>query len=93
MSHQQQDNDRCGHERNENDHDHNHEISEVGPRDSLFKHIDRPHVTALNAGEGRGPEVIKPWHERNDSNLVRKGNFMLCLFCERPPIAVPDVAG
>jgi len=56
----------------DHDHGHGHDNPDVGPKDNLFERIDRPNVVALNAGEGRGPEVIKPWHERNDTNSVRK---------------------
>lgn len=65
MSHHHDDN--CGHE--SHDHDHDHDISDLGPQDNLFIHIDRPNVVALNTS-GRGPDVIKPWHERLDETKV-----------------------
>jgi hypothetical protein len=61
----------CGHERNGNEHEHD-DNADSGPQNSLFRYIDRPNVVALNAGDSRGPEVIKPWHERNDNNVVRR---------------------
>jgi hypothetical protein len=51
----------CGHEGH--DHDHDHDTSDLGPKDNLFLHIDRPNVRAFNA-TGDGSVVIKPWHER-----------------------------
>ncbi|KAI0926421.1 hypothetical protein AcW1_008601 [Taiwanofungus camphoratus] len=49
-------------------HGHHHDIPEAqGHRDNLFSHIDRDNVVALNVqSPGKGPEVIKPWHERQD---------------------------
>ncbi|ESK89291.1 thioredoxin trp26 family protein [Moniliophthora roreri MCA 2997] len=55
----------CGHESHDHDHDHDHEHEQGGAQDNLYQHIDRQHVVALNASDnGKGPDVIKPWHER-----------------------------
>ncbi|KAJ7599067.1 galactose-binding domain-like protein [Mycena floridula] len=56
--------DGCGHESHGTDHEHD-ESSSLGPNDSLFQHIDRENVVALNAN-GQGSVVIKPWHLRMD---------------------------
>jgi hypothetical protein len=63
----------CNHEV-DHDHDH-HDQSEVGPQDNLYVHIDRSNVVALNTSGG-GPEIIKPWHERLDEQVVCR-NFNL----------------
>jgi hypothetical protein len=56
-----------------------HDSPDSGPQDNLFTCIDRSNVVALNAGEGRGPEVIKPWHERNDMSQARQTlSYGLC---------------
>lgn len=65
MPHQHDDN--CGHEAHE--HDHDHDASDLGPQDNLFPVIDRSNVVALNAS-GDGPEIIKPWHQRLDEEVV-----------------------
>ena len=72
----------CDHESNEHDHDgnHSHDNPDAGPQDNLYQHIDRDNVIALNAGDGRGPEVIKPWHERNDANLVCESARRTCSY-------------
>ncbi|KAF9067231.1 DUF1000-domain-containing protein [Rhodocollybia butyracea] len=50
----------CSHE----DHDHDEEEL-LGAQDNLYEHIDRDNVVALNADDNcKGPDVIKPWHER-----------------------------
>jgi hypothetical protein len=55
-----------------NHHNHDHyDPSEVGLQDNLYLHINRSNVVALNA-LGGGPEVIKPWHERLDEEVVRR---------------------
>lgn len=52
-------------------HDHDHDIPEAqGPRDILYARIDRRNVVALNADNGQGPEVIKPWDQRLDETVV-----------------------
>ncbi|KAL1701699.1 galactose-binding domain-like protein [Schizophyllum commune] len=56
----------CADESHDHDHDHDHDTSDLGPQDNLFNHVDRGVVRALNASNGEGPEVIKPWHERMD---------------------------
>ncbi|KIP10974.1 hypothetical protein PHLGIDRAFT_491700 [Phlebiopsis gigantea 11061_1 CR5-6] len=49
---------------------HDHDIPEAqGHRDNLYTHIDRDNVVALNAENGNGPEVVKPWHERLDEEV------------------------
>ena len=49
---------------------HDHDIPESeGPRDNLFSRIDTENIVALNAS-GSGKEVIKPWHERMDEQVV-----------------------
>jgi len=57
----------CGHE--SHDHDHDHDSPELGFQDNLFTHIDRQNVIALNAN-GKGSDIIKPWHERLDETKV-----------------------
>ncbi|KXN84565.1 PITH domain-containing protein P35G2.02 [Leucoagaricus sp. SymC.cos] len=46
-------------------HDHDHDTGDLGPQDSLYIHIDRPNVVALNAVQ-KGHVVIKPWDKRLD---------------------------
>lgn len=56
---------------NDESHDHDHDTPEdQGFRDNLFSRIDRQNVVALNVDNGRGPEVIKPWSERLDEQIV-----------------------
>lgn len=51
---------------------HDHDIPESqGHRDNLFMRIDRNNVVALNVTDGEGPEVVKPWHERMNEDIVR----------------------
>ena len=51
---------------------HDHDIPEAqGHRDNLYTRIDRDNVVALNAANGNGPEVVKPWHDRLDEQVVR----------------------
>jgi hypothetical protein len=59
----------CGEHAHGDDHDHNHTSNGGGPSDNLFAHIDRSNVVALNSVHG-GPEVIKPWDERMDEQVV-----------------------
>lgn len=47
------------------DHDHDHDATDLGPLDSLYSHIDRPNVVALNAIQP-GEVIIKPWNKRLD---------------------------
>ena len=61
----------CADESHDHDHDHDHDTSDLGPQDNLYNHVDRGVVRALNASNGEGPEVIKPWHERMDETKVR----------------------
>ncbi|KAI0322145.1 galactose-binding domain-like protein [Amylostereum chailletii] len=63
--------DGCSHESHADGHDHDHDQSQGGPQDNLFKHIDRANVVALNASEDGEPgrAVIKPWHERTDETI------------------------
>ena len=50
---------------------HDHDIPEFqGHRDNLFRRIDRDNVIALNAVNGKGSEVVKPWHERMNEDVV-----------------------
>ncbi|KAF8076225.1 DUF1000-domain-containing protein [Lyophyllum atratum] len=58
----------CGDESHDHDHDHDHDTSDLGPQDNLYIHIDRSNVVALNTN-GRGPEVIKPWHQRLNESI------------------------
>lgn len=54
-------------------HDHDHDTPEdQGFRDNLYSRIDRQNVVALNVEHGSGPEVIKPWNERLDEQVVQK---------------------
>lgn len=57
------------HSHDDHDHDHSHSSEATGPQDNLYIHIDRSNVVALNA-TGEGKEVIKPWHERLDEEVV-----------------------
>ena len=50
-------------------HDHGIPESE-GPRDNIYLHIDRDNIVALNAANGQGKAVIKPWHEQMDEEVV-----------------------
>lgn len=64
------------------DDGHYHDIPEAqGHRDNLYTRIDRDNVIALNAANGNGPEVVKPWHERMDERVVRIAFKMLQLLC------------
>ncbi|EKM78576.1 hypothetical protein AGABI1DRAFT_114200 [Agaricus bisporus var. burnettii JB137-S8] len=47
------------------DHDHDHDAADLGPQDSLYSHIDRANVVALNTSK-LGEVVIKPWDKRLD---------------------------
>lgn len=48
---------------------HDHDIPESqGHRDNLFLRIDRDNVVALNVANGKGSEVVKPWHQRMDED-------------------------
>ncbi|KAH0587325.1 UPF0424 protein [Termitomyces sp. J132] len=67
MSHHH-DHGNCGNESHSHDHDHDHNTSDLGPQDNLYIHIDRPNVVALNTN-GKGQDVIKPWHERLDESI------------------------
>ncbi|KAJ3572550.1 hypothetical protein NP233_g3002 [Leucocoprinus birnbaumii] len=49
------------------DHDHDHDTNDLGPQDSLYSHIDRSNVVALNANQP-GEIVIKPWDKRLDES-------------------------
>lgn len=65
MAHNHSHGEGCGHE------GHDHDIPEdQGQRDNLFTRIDRDNVVALNVEDGSGPEVIKPWHQRMDEEVV-----------------------
>jgi hypothetical protein len=51
-------------------HDHAHDHPDTGgPSDNVFIHIDRDNVIALNS-IGEGKQVIKPWDERLDEQVV-----------------------
>ena len=63
----------CGEHAHGDDHDHNH-TSNGGPSDNLFAHIDRNNVVALNSVQG-GSEVIKPWDERMDEQVVSQNRL------------------
>jgi hypothetical protein len=69
MSHNHNHNHGCGDESHDHDHDHGLPNDVLGYQDNLFNRIDTPHVVALNA-IGQGPEVIKPWNDRNDEQKV-----------------------
>lgn len=51
------------------DHDHDHDAADLGPQDSLYSHIDRANVVALNTSK-LGEVVIKPWDKRLDEAEV-----------------------
>jgi hypothetical protein len=63
---QEHNHDRC----HDHAHDHDHDAVDLGPQDSLYPHIDRANVVALNASEP-GETVIKPWDKRLDEAQVR----------------------
>src|SRR6266702_6875397 len=70
MSHHDNHGHNCGEHAHGDDHDHAHDhTSNSGPSDNLFAHIDRDNVVALNSVHG-GSEVIKPWDERMDEQVV-----------------------
>src|SRR6266702_3561579 len=70
MSHHDNHGHNCGEHAHGDDHDHAHDhTSNSGPSDNLFAHIDRDNVVALNSVNG-GSEVIKPWDERMDEQVV-----------------------
>ncbi len=58
----------CGEQAHDDDHAHDH-TNNGGPSDNLFAHIDRANVVALNTVQW-GSEVIKPWNERMDEQVV-----------------------
>ena len=66
MSHHDDHGHNCGEHAHDDDHNH---TSNGGPSDNLFAHIDRSNVVALNSDQG-GPQVIKPWDERMDEQVV-----------------------
>jgi hypothetical protein len=68
MPHQDDHGHNCGEHAHDGDHDHDH-ASNGGPSDNLFAHIDRDNVVALNSVSG-GSQVIKPWDERMDEQVV-----------------------
>jgi len=60
------------HDSHEHDHGHSHDHDHDGPNrgaeDSLYSRVDRDNVRCLNEREAdSGKNVIKPWHERNDT--------------------------
>jgi hypothetical protein len=58
------------HDHNCGDHAHGHDHTDIGgPSDNMFMHIDRDNVIALNS-IGEGKQVIKPWNERLDEQVV-----------------------
>jgi len=57
------------------DHDHDHDATDLGPQDSLYTHIDRSNVVALNAVQP-GEVVIKPWDKRLDEIQVHRHAFV-----------------
>jgi len=58
------------HDHNCGDHAHDHDHTDTGgPSDNVFTHIDRDNVIALNS-IGEGKQVIKPWNERLDEQVV-----------------------
>ena len=58
------------HDHNCGDHAHDHDHTDIGgPSDNVFMHIDRDNVIALNS-VGEGKQVIKPWNERLDEQVV-----------------------
>jgi hypothetical protein len=68
MPHQDDHGHNCGEHAHDGDHDHDH-ASNGGSSDNLFAHIDRDNVVALNSVSG-GSQVIKPWDERMDEQVV-----------------------
>ncbi|CAG8493238.1 339_t:CDS:2 [Gigaspora rosea] len=56
------------HESHEHEDEHNHDGPDRGTETSLYSRIDRENVRCLNeSSPGLGKNVIKPWHERNDT--------------------------
>ena len=69
---------------------HDHDIPEAeGPRDNLYLRIDKQNTVALNAENGAGPEVIKPWHERMDEEVVSATKQTCCITLLNVLYAVP----
>ena len=63
-------NDNHGHNCGDHAHADDHAHSNTGSNgDNLYAHIDRSNVVALNSIHG-GSEVIKPWDERMDEQVV-----------------------
>jgi hypothetical protein len=69
MSHHHDDN--CGEHAHGDDHSH---TGNGGLSQNLFAHIDRDNVVALNSVHG-GSQVIKPWDERMDEQVVSYDRF------------------
>jgi hypothetical protein len=66
MSHNHDHDHNCGDHAHSHDHGH---ADTSGPSDNVFVHIDRDNVIALNS-TGEGKQVIKPWNERLDEQVV-----------------------
>jgi hypothetical protein len=68
MSHNHDHDHNCGDHAHGHDHTQGHADS-GGPSDNVFVHIDRDNVVALNS-ISEGKQVIKPWNERLDEQVV-----------------------
>ena len=68
MSHNHDHDHNCGDHAHGHDHTQGH-TDDGGPSDNVFVHIDRDNVVALNS-ISEGKQVIKPWNERLDEQVV-----------------------
>ena len=60
----------CDHDHGGHEHGHDHAHTDTGGHsDNVYVHIDRDNVVALNS-IGEGKQVIKPWDERLDEQVV-----------------------
>ncbi|CAG8793260.1 16678_t:CDS:2, partial [Dentiscutata erythropus] len=58
-------------------HEHDHDGPDRGTETSLYSCIDRDNIRCLNeSAPGSGKNVIKPWHERNDTTKA----YILTIF-------------
>ncbi|CAG8765359.1 29773_t:CDS:2, partial [Racocetra persica] len=58
----------CHDEHESHEHEHSHDGPDRGTEASLYPCIDHENIRCLNESvAGSGKNVIKPWHERNDT--------------------------
>jgi PITH domain len=62
--------DGCGHGHGHHDHDHDGEGDTGGEEWSLYARVDMGRVVCLNEAEpDSGPRVLRPWHDRLNTQL------------------------